>query len=400
MWLELMRLRAIGVVFVVAAAALAFWASGPAAPSTRAATACPPSLDPGSNSFLPLGGPISPLHLRARGRVRAAMIFVDFRDGRARESTQKAAARLIPGTTRWFAEASYSRLALSITAVHRWYRMPRASTRYSYARGLTFATHRRYISDAVRLADRAVDFRKYQIVYIVAARSPGVTFSPAFHAFRGAGVPADGGEVRWAVTLGNDVHQPEWGYRVPVHETGHLFGLPDLYDFGSPEYPNQLRFVGGWDVMSWVQTGGHFFAWNKWRLGWLAASQLRCLDATGQLVATLSPIERRGGVKAVVVKTGASAATVVEARRRVGEDSSLCDEGVLVYAVSATARTGRGPIRLLSARGGSDEEQIARCGVRYDAGLDAGAAYEDAAVKVEVLASNPDGSYQVRVTRK
>lgn len=395
-----MALRAIGVVFVVAAASLAFWASGPAAPATSAAAACPPSLDPRSNSFLALGGPVSPLHLRARGRVRAVMIFVDFRDGLAKETTHAAAARVAPGTTRWFSEASYGRLALSITPVHRWYRMPRASTRYGYARGLTFATHRRYVSDAVRLADRAVNFSKYQIVYIVAAQSPGVTFSPTFHAFRGAGVPADGREVRWAVTLGNDVNQADWGYRVPVHETGHLFGLPDLYDFGSPEYPNLLRFVGGWDVMSWVQTGAHFLAWSKWRLGWLTAAQLRCLGARGQLVATLAPLETRGGLKAVVIKTGASAATVVEVRRLLGEDSALCDEGVLVYTVNATARTGRGPMRVVSARGGADMEQIDRCGLRYDAGLDAGAAYEDATVRVEVLASNPDGSYQVRVTRK
>src|SRR5687767_11991080 len=102
-----MALRAIGVVFVVAAVSLAFWASGPAAPATSAAAACPPSLDPRSNSFLALGGPVSPLHLRARGRVRAVMIFVDFRDGPAKETTQAAAARVAPGTTRWFAEASY-----------------------------------------------------------------------------------------------------------------------------------------------------------------------------------------------------------------------------------------------------------------------------------------------------
>jgi hypothetical protein len=63
-----MRLRAIGVVFVVAAAALVFRAvSGPAAPATAATAACPPSLDPRSNAFLALGGPVSPLHLRARG---------------------------------------------------------------------------------------------------------------------------------------------------------------------------------------------------------------------------------------------------------------------------------------------------------------------------------------------
>jgi hypothetical protein len=206
--------------------------------------------------------------------------------------------------------------------------------------------------------------------------------------------------VRWAVTLGNDVREPGWGYRVAVHETGHLFGLPDLYDLTNGSYPATLRFVGGWDIMSMNGSGAHFFAWDKWRLGWLSRSQVRCLSAPGDLAATLSPVETRNGVKAVVVKTGRSTATVVEARRLLGEDRGLCDEGVLVYSIDATTRTGRGPIRILSAAGGSDEEKIGQCGLRYDAGLDAGAAYEDTSVKVEVLASNPDGSYQVRVTRR
>ena len=396
----LREMRAFGVVAAVATC-IAFWAaSGHSAKATPAA-GCPPTLEPRSNTFESAGGPIdSALHLRARGRLRAVMIFVDFRDGQAKESPQASASLLAPGTTRWFAEASYGRVALSITPVNRWYRMPRLSTQYGYERGLTFATHKRYVSDAVRAADRAVDFGKYQIVYIVAAQSPGVTFSPTFHAYAGTGVPADGREVRWAVTLGNDIHAPNWGYRVPVHETGHLFGLPDLYDLGTPTYPDLLRFVGGWDVMSMNGTGAHFFAWNKWRLGWLARNQVLCLNASRKprhRAQTAGNARRRQGRRGQDRRLDGDRRGSAQAHR---EDAALCDEGVLVYKVDATTRTGRGPIRIVSSSSGSDEEQIARCGLRYDAGLDEGAVYEDTSLKVEVLRSSPDRSYQVRVTRK
>lgn len=390
-----MRGRAtIGAAIVAFAAAV-----GPAAPAA-AAPACPPVLDKRSNLFESAGGPIDHrLHLRARGRVRAVMIFVDFPNARAESDTRSLFDFLAPGMARWYAEASYGRMSLSVTPVHRWFRMRKASTRYRYARGLTFAAHRRYLADAIRAADRRVNFRRYKIVYVVAAQAPGIPHSPTFHAFRGAGVRADRTEVRWAVTLGNDIHVPGWGYRVPVHETGHLFGLPDLYDLRSADFTDLLRFVGGWDVMSMNGTGAHFFAWSKARLGWLGRDQLRCVGR-GSTEVTLAPLETRGGVKAVVLRTGRSRATVVEARRARGEDSTLCDEGVLVYKVDATVPTGRGPIRIVGGGNGTDEEQIARCGPRYDAGLDAGGVYEDATITVEVLASNPDGSFRVRVTGK
>jgi hypothetical protein len=46
-----------------------------------------------------------------------------------------------------------------------------------------------------------------------------------------------------------------------MHETGHLFGLLDLYDFGTSVFPTFHRFVGGWDPMGWLQFGSSFSAW-------------------------------------------------------------------------------------------------------------------------------------------
>jgi M6 family metalloprotease-like protein len=279
--------------------------------------------------------------------------------------------------------------------------MPKASTDYSFARGFSFDLQRAYIDDAVRAADSTVDFSAYNVIYVVSARNPGITFSPAYHAGKGSGVSVDGTELRWGVTFGNDIRNARWGSNVLVHETGHVLGLPDLYDFtfDPNDYHAQFKFAGGWSLMSWVEPGGQFFAWEKWHLGWLDPAQIRCVDAKSTLETTLTPLESAGGVKMAVAKTGASTAYVVEVRKPSATES-FCDEGVLVYTVDSSVATGRGPVQVKTAHTGGDTTKASRCSRLYDAPLHAGQSFEDAAVKVEALAVQADGSYAVRIALK
>jgi M6 family metalloprotease-like protein len=329
------------------------------------------------------------------------MIFVDFPDAAAAESTTSLYNLLVPAATQWYANSSYGRVSLDVSAVHSWFRMPKSATSYDFARGLTYEKHRAYIADAVHAADASVDFSKYDLVYIVAADSPAISFSPTFNVFAGGGVAADGTEIRNAVTFGQDIRFPRWGAHVFEHETGHIFGLPDLYDFSRST--NFLEFVGGWDTLSWVEPGAEFVAWEKWKLGWLDPAQLRCLSTSGQMEETMSPLESAGGIKALVVPTSTSAAYVVEVRQATGGDAGLCDHGVLLYTVDAKTATGAGPIRVIGANSGSDPTQLEKCGPLYDAPFDVGpgerTTFENATLKLEVLATD-GASYRVRLTRK
>ena len=330
------------------------------------------------------------------------MIFVDFSDAPASETTTSLYDLLVPGAQHWFSESSYGRMSLDVTAVHTWFRMPHTAASYDYARGLTFAQHRAYIADAINAADAQVDFSGYSIFYVVAANTPLIPFSPAFNAYPGTGVTADGKELRNGSTFGADIHVQNWGWRVLVHETGHLLGLPDLYDFATSTFPALHRFVGNWDVMGRFP-GGEYLAWHKWKLGWLDPENLRCLYAPGQLEETIAPLETTGGVKAVVVPVSASKAYVVEVRRQTGVDAELCDHGVLVYTVDATVLSGYGPVLVQAASSAADPALPDNCGPLYHAPFDLGAAeaptFDDANVRVDVLAT--DGSaYRVRVTRK
>ena len=100
-------------------------------------------------------------------------------------------------------------------------------------------------------------------------------------------------------------------------------GLPDLYDQAHRGTPEQFSWAGRWDVMSDNRASSHMFAWHKWLLGWLDPTQLRGLTSRGSIEAELTPLERKGGVKAVVVPITPSVAYVVEDRQRIGEDVEL-----------------------------------------------------------------------------
>ncbi|WP_171163634.1 M6 family metalloprotease domain-containing protein [Streptomyces sp. I05A-00742] len=280
---------------------------------------------------------------RATGTHRVLTLFVDFPDAPAPDSTTAYAAHLAPAAG-WMRTASYGRTRLDLTFSHRWVRMPAASTDYGFQRGLTFEAHERYLRDAVTAADPGVDFSRYDMVYVVPTRTAkAIPFSPTYlYDPAGSGITADGRRLKWAVTFGQDMWR--WGHKVAAHETGHIFGLPDLYAFTGDTH----RHVGGWDVMGDIAGAApQYLGWHAWKLGWIRAAQVACVAAPGRRTVRLTPVERPGGTKIAVIRTGATTAYVAESRRAGGNDPDPCSTGVLIYKVDSSVPTGEGPIRVL-----------------------------------------------------
>jgi len=154
---------------------------------------------------------------------------------------------------------------------------------------------------------------------------------------------------------------------VAIHETGHLLGLPDLYVDRVPSSQHT------WDIMTAARRGGGLFAWHRWKLGWLDSDQIVCLAGRGTVAATIKPIEEAGGTKALISRVG-RAAVVVELRRPLHEEASICRGGVLVYRVDfvrgAPDNVGlrQAPIELHPARA-DDPKQWSRCGREWRATL-------------------------------
>jgi M6 family metalloprotease-like protein len=369
---------------------------------------CSPSLYSAPFTEMNEGTTNAALPLRPAGSVRGVMLFVDFPDLHASESAGALYDRLVRRSRDWYEEVSYGRVQLDVAPVNRWFRMPHNLGSYGLRDGISWPEHHDYIADAIGAADASVDFSPYQVVYVVAARGTGVDRSPAFQAYPGSGIQADGTEIRYGATFFQDTREDaRYAANVFIHETGHILGLPDLY--GTSDNPNAnfwslFRFAGGWDMMSWNDPGGHFLAWEKWKLGWLDPAQLTCLNEPGELTTTISPLERTGGLKAIVVPTGLSSAYVIEARKRIGEDHWLCDDGVLIYSVNSLVRTGNGPVQVRAAQRDRRIDYTNRCGPLYNAPFDSArgevARFTDnaAGLTVQVLSSSAKG-YRVHVTR-
>jgi M6 family metalloprotease-like protein len=380
-------------------------AGGPDANPDPAPPPCSPSLYSAPNTEMNEGTTNAALPLRPAAQIAAVMLFVDFADLHASESTSNLYNRFVPHSRAWYEEVSYGRLQLSVTPVQHWLRMPHSLSAYGLGDGISWPEHRDYIADAIAAADDEVDFSRYQVVYVVAAKGTRVERSPAFQAYPGSGIEADGHELRYGATFFDDTRSDSrYAASVFIHETGHILGLPDLYDVPKPTYWSLFRYAGGWDTMSWNSPGGHFLAWEKWKLGWLDPSQLTCLNGPGSVTTTITPLERPGGLKAVVIPTGISSAFVVEARKRIGQDAGLCEDGILVYSVDASVRSGYGPVRIFASQRDTNSELRDRCGPLYNAPLDRASGevsrFEDtsAGLSVQVLSSGRDG-YRVKVTR-
>ena len=368
-------------------------------------TACSPSLYSAPYVEMNEGTTNAALPLQPGAEIRAVMLFVDFPNVQSSQSTTALYDRLVPRSRSWFNEVSYGRVQLDVTPADRWYRMPHSIGSYDLADGISWEEHYDYMRDAIAAADADIDFSRYEVVYVTAAKGTPIERSPAFHAYAGSGIRVDGTEIRAGSTFFEDTHSDaRYAANVLIHETGHILGLPDLYDVPNPNFWTAFRFAGSWDMMSWNDPGGHFLAWEKWKLGWLEPSELTCLDQPGQLTTTISPLARAGGLKAIVVKTGLSSAFVIEARRRIGEDSRLCETGVLVYSVDAMVRTGYGPVRVHPAQRDSGGDMLNRCGPLNNATFDSARGEVDlfvdeaAGLRVKVLSSSAKG-YRVRVTR-
>jgi M6 family metalloprotease-like protein len=301
------------------------------------------------------------LHVRPVGTVRALMLFVDFPNAQAQDNAAPYADTgayhdfLAPGAD-WFRQSSNGRLDLRITPVPRWFRLPRPDSEYGLSRD-TFSVENQlaYVRDVVEVADPEVNFRGYDLLYIVPPRNAAnVAFSPEFNDYTRA-IVADGNVLKNGATYGQDMWF--WGFKILNHETGHAFSLPESYNAAGTGGTH--RFVGGWDMMGNIAgRAPELMGWNKWKLEWLKDSQVGCVSRRGVSLHRLTPIELGGrGDKMVVVRTGRYTAWVAELRRNVGNDApTICDPGVLVYKLDASIPNGDGSIQVHDAKPNSGRQ--------------------------------------------
>ncbi len=290
-----------------------------------------------------LGFPRNANRLPTTGELHLAVLFVDFPDAPAPRAPEIAFSLISPLSEAFFSRVSYGKLKLVLEPHLHWTRMSKPVADYQLHRGADFLTHRAYLQEAITLTPDADYSRVQGVIVITNPRVQAIDYGPAFTASPGFGVLAGGREILNGVTSGSDLMS--WGWRWLPHELGHAMSLVDLASL-KPEHSYWNSYVGDFSLMGNIAAPAReYFGWERWQLGWVEDSQVVCAGPAS-LEAALTPIERAGGNKIVVVPVTETRAVVVESRHPEGFDERLSGSGLLVYVVNTEIGTYDGAIRV------------------------------------------------------
>jgi len=290
-----------------------------------------------------LGFPRNVNRLPTTGELHLAVLFADFPDAPAPRSPEIAFSLISPLSEAFFTRISYGKLRLVLEPHLHWTRMSKPVAEYQFHRGADFLTHRAYLQEAITLTPD-VDYSRVQGVVVIAnPAAQAIDYGPAFTASPGFGVLAGDREILNGLTSGSDLMV--WGWAWLAHELGHAMSLIDLAG-SAPANGHWHSYVGDFSMMGNIAgTGREYFGWERWQLGWIEDNQVVCAGPAS-LEAGLTPIERAGGSKLVVVPVAPARAVVIENRHAEGFDERLPGSGLLDYVVNTEIGTADGAIRV------------------------------------------------------
>ena len=132
-----------------------------------------------------------------------------------------------------------------------------------------------------------------------------------------------------------------------AHEVGHDLGMEHQYSYDGEAI---------WDVMNnvYLITAPELLGWNRFRLGWLDQSGVKCLDKSDvsntPINVLLTPIESQdSGYKLTLIKINETQVLAVESRRILGFDTLDGQNdlaGVLVYLVDTSKDSNQNAIKV------------------------------------------------------
>lgn len=344
-----------------------------------------------------VGFPKRDYRLPSNGKINALIIPIDFSDVPGKGRPEEVFTAMTDEMARFFYSQSGGRVQFNFQALKDWVRAPFLSSAYNLGRR-SGGDSNGYYGAALALADPLVDYSLFDVVYVLSPReipASSIAYGPAFVSRPGDSYSmTNEGLVRNGSISGADawnagVTGSAWKWI--AHETGHLFGLHDLYTVATRPY-------GSWDIMSlnWTEEALALNSWNRYLQGWLADNQVNCLvreKIENPVEQVITPIERDvEGIKSVMVKLSDSKILVIESRRNAGYDAlNESREGVLVFTVDMTIPSIKGGWST-QRRPGSTMADFS------DAALKAGDAITVEGVRIEVLKRDSSGD-QVRISR-
>ena len=331
----------------------------------------------------------------ATGTVRVAVLFMDFPDAAATHSTHEEAKLGLPYAESYLESASYGQLDIEFVPLHKWLRVEDSYTNHIGDSDRAWPLLQGVNGTAVQLADPEFDFTGYDVVMVV---MPSSHFGGAN---AGGSVDTQEGSVSQTSRI-NTKHIDDgpqdptpWGSSA-AHELAHNFGLLDLYAFDGRVLPDtpagkvragaafglmglgttflanlrDPRFAHVWHYPNGQRSTEYHYAlparemlaWSRWQLGWLNASQIRCVTEPEAVVnLSLIAADPGDGIAMAAIPLSDTEVIVIESRRKTGYDvgtfyrsphgltftlPALPVEGVLVYTVDAAIGNGNLPLKV------------------------------------------------------
>lgn len=353
------------------------------------------------------------------GKLKGLMVVVDFPDAKAKDNT---GVNGLPGETpvdygnrihghvlktaddyydwfvprahEFFYTSSYGQLDLDVTlaknpdskdgvftAKKTLYGDGADDKGYAFDRGGDINS---YLTDVLSVAKPTLeDFPggPYDIIYVVAVENAsGISYGPTDTQGNRANSLTGRTDLKGLVRIGFDSYS-RWRTKAFNHETGHNLGLADYYINGFSGYgggqtdpitgtADYYPIVGHWDSMGYINgPAPDYFAWFKWRLGWIRDDQVDIITSQGTTKHQLTPVENPGGTKLVAIP-GPSAGVVylIEYRQVTGVDNTgdrevstdpnpdhpndnwthaygtFQNPGILMYKIDTSVPTLNGPL--------------------------------------------------------
>jgi len=286
------------------------------------------------------------------GDFKALVVLVEFADDTA--TVDPAYFDTLMGNINlYYKEVSYQNLNIIIqdsSAKLGWFLVPHTYSYYvnrQYGMGSHPQNSQGLVEDLVSLIDPYVDFSDYD------NDSDGyVDALIVIHAGRGAELTADSTDMwshKWSVyppfvsnegvKIRDYTIQPEYLFSgndmtigVFCHELGHIFGLPDLYDYDKDSYG-----AGKWSLMAYGNWNGYYGnspahpdAWCKSKLGYVTPTVV-VSQMTG---VTIQNIEHHPEAYKLWTNGAANKEYfIVENRQKKGYDFYLPSPGLLIWHI-------------------------------------------------------------------
>ncbi|MBS7645973.1 M6 family metalloprotease domain-containing protein [Candidatus Bathyarchaeota archaeon] len=347
----------------------------------------------------------------AVGGIKVVFIAVYFRDLNHTLSISEVRS-FVDRMDSYYREVSHGRAWLEADVVG-WYRLDKSLS--YYGRDGRMVDDPNFdgsidswwlLRDAVAVADPYVNFSRYDKLVVIHAgygqessKNSNDIWSVAYIGgvwtktrdgnsfYGGALVPEM--EAQGASPLG-----------VACHELAHLIGLLDLYGRNGESY------VGRWSLMDRGLWNGdppgsspaHPDAWSRIRLEWIPNDKIYMATIGVKTDVALSPAEAEPGegeyqLVKVPLSSDGKKYYLIEARSRIGFDSALPGEGVVIYAVDEKLQAQGGRVKAYDAVDSTDTLD--------DAAYTPGMAFVDPKNQftIRVSASTGGNSYTVQVDR-